>query len=380
MNSSNLKRLFLWLPFLLPSTMCFAQSSLSIHGYLTQAYAFSRHHQIFGIPENGTSDYRNMALQFRYDQNNKNIVVIQLSHKRVGLSPVMSMEEEIELDWAFYQRKFGESAAIKIGKIQLPWGIYSEIRDVGILLPFYQVPYGTYQDGNYVSEAVDGISFWYSFNRFSSWEYTIEAYAGQWTWVEWINTLNPMTNEGFTLTETAKIENAFGAQNWLYTPMDGLRLGFGVYHGNASGGIHFTKNGVLGETSLTVFNFSLDATFPGSFVRVETGKYFLHLRKISSSNLSAQIGKNLFSNFSVCGQYGFFKFLKIPSYIYNSPDEVTYFNESAVSLKYSMTNNTVLKLESHWTKSFLAEDKLLVDLSEAPSKSQYVIFSFSTSF
>src|SRR4029078_364973 len=59
-------------------------SSLSVHGFLTQAYASSNGNTLFGIPDDGTSDYRNAALQFRYKLTDHNSIVIQLSHERLG--------------------------------------------------------------------------------------------------------------------------------------------------------------------------------------------------------------------------------------------------------------------------------------------------------
>lgn len=64
---------------------------LTVHGFLTEAAADVRvfdgdtllHEQALelplGIPEGGTFDYRNLALQFRYEIRPKDILVIQLS-------------------------------------------------------------------------------------------------------------------------------------------------------------------------------------------------------------------------------------------------------------------------------------------------------------
>lgn len=380
MKRTTINALSLSLILIFQGMQCFAQSSLNIHGYLSQAYAISREHQIFGILKNGTSDYRNLALQFRYDHNSKDILIVQLSHKRLGASPIMKVEEDIELDWAFYQRRINESMGIKIGKIQLPFGIYNEIRDVGVLLPFYQVPYSFYNEGNYASETVDGMSFWYSFSQFAPWKLETDFYTGQWSWVEWLNTINPMTNESLQLVETAKIEKVFGAQSWLVTPVDGLKLGTGFYHGNINGGINFTENGRLGEVSITVWNSAMDATFEKYFLRFEAAKYWIHKKDITSTNFYVQPGFNFTEKLCLSGYYGVNKVYGIPSYLFNSIDEVTFFDEKAVSVKYDIISNVVLKIEVHWIASLFMEDKPIIDLSENAAKARYAIFSFSTSF
>ena len=126
------------LPVLL--TTLSAQSKLNIHGYLTQAYAISDGNKIFGISPHGSADYRNLALQFRYDANPSNTIVFQFSHERLGSTPIMLLKEDVELDWGFFEHRFRNAISIKVGKIQIPLGIYNEIRDVGVLLPFYRLP------------------------------------------------------------------------------------------------------------------------------------------------------------------------------------------------------------------------------------------------
>src|SRR4028118_973750 len=81
-------------------------SRFSIHGYVSQAYAVSEDHQILGIPTEGTTDYRDLALQFRYEQDRKNTFVLQLRQERLGESP--RERDDLELDWAFYQRSVSD--------------------------------------------------------------------------------------------------------------------------------------------------------------------------------------------------------------------------------------------------------------------------------
>ena len=77
-----------------------------------------------GIPEDGTTDYRTLALQFRYDISDKDTMIIQLSSRALGIAPIGDLEDEIELDWAFYERRVGDNTSIKIGRILIPIGIF----------------------------------------------------------------------------------------------------------------------------------------------------------------------------------------------------------------------------------------------------------------
>ena len=81
---------------------------MSVHGFLTQAFAISDGNQILGIDKDGTTDYRNLALQFRYDMNDQSNVVIQFEHRRMGESPVLKLQQDVELDWGFFEYRFHE--------------------------------------------------------------------------------------------------------------------------------------------------------------------------------------------------------------------------------------------------------------------------------
>lgn len=156
--------LFRWpsllLVFLLVSASAAAQdgiSKLSIHGYLSQAYAKSDGNQILGVDSEGTTDYRTAALLLRYEMSDFDSFVVQLSNERLGESPFGALREDVTFDWLFYERKIGGSTALRVGKVPNPFGIYAELRDVGILLPFYRPPNSIYQEF-FLSETIDGVS------------------------------------------------------------------------------------------------------------------------------------------------------------------------------------------------------------------------------
>lgn len=103
---------------------------ITIHGYLSQAYAISDGNHVVGIPEKGTTDYRTAALQMRVQISPKDIFAVQISHERIGKSRVQTVHDDLELDWMFYEHRFGNSA-VKVGRLPIPFGIYNELRDVG---------------------------------------------------------------------------------------------------------------------------------------------------------------------------------------------------------------------------------------------------------
>lgn len=58
------------------------EQKLTVHGFLTQAYAKSDGGTVLGITEDGTSDYRSLALQLRYAMSENDTFVLQLSTAR----------------------------------------------------------------------------------------------------------------------------------------------------------------------------------------------------------------------------------------------------------------------------------------------------------
>ena len=253
-------------------------SKLQIHGFLTQAYATADFvdrvgtadptfdEEALGIPEDGTFNYRTMALQFRYEITPKDVMVIQFSSRALGDSPVADLEDEIELDWAFYERRLTDNTRIKIGRVQIPLGIFNQIRDVGTILPFYRPPFVFYREGSFTSETVDGLTLSHLFWPTSDWSLEVELWGGSWHQVE----LAPI--EAVAVPQETD-EEGFGFQLWLDTPVSGLRVGIGAHERDTSKG-HEGFNRLIGtESEFGDYYFSIDAVFDKWVLRTEHREY-----------------------------------------------------------------------------------------------------------
>src|SRR5205085_12405810 len=111
------------------------------------------------------------------------------------------------------------STGLKVGKVQIPLGIYNEVRDVGTVLPFYRPSFNFYGEGAFTSETVDGIVVSHNFFNDSAWSVDADAYFGGWDLIE--------TDFASNVSSRARVENTVGTQIWLNTPINGLRLGTG---------------------------------------------------------------------------------------------------------------------------------------------------------
>jgi hypothetical protein len=380
-----LRSIILLFVFYLPITGV-SQTKLNVHGYLTQAFAISDGHQILGIPSTGTSDYRTLALQFRFDLDEASNFVIQLSHKKTGKSPLAVLEKDIALDWAFFQHKFSNQYSIKVGKIQIPFGIYNEVRDVGVLLPFYGLPYAPYGEGGYMSETVDGLSITFMSEDFSPWNFEFSIYAGHWSWSEWFNTENIFSGALEQQVGIAQIEKGVGGQFVLNTPVDGLRLIAAGQFGRVVDGLSFSENGILGPKNFYDGLLAIDADFEKCFFRSEFLFLALDKTDVQVNAGYAQAGYYFSESFSLNIQGEMFRvnYLTLPPILSKITGKSSFsfdFDiDYAIGFKYNFSSNYTLKLEGHWNKGYLVEEIALSPFQEKAAKTLYSILSLSTSF
>jgi len=369
---------------LLPTTLS-AQSKLNIHGYLTQAYAISDGNKIFGISPHGTADYRNLALQFRYDANLSNTIVFQFSHERLGSCPIMLLKEDVELDWGFFEHRFRNAISLKVGKIQIPLGIYNEIRDVGVLLPFYRLPYSPYGEGNYMNETINGVAISHTRSLFSDWSLEMNLYGGGWSWSEWYTYYNPFDGSLIVEVGESDVENGAGSQLWLNFPVEGLRMGLNGQFGHASGGILFKPDGWLGERNFNSLTFSVDGSFSRFYVRSEYARcgfsgttFAVHLAYFQTGIIMRD---HLEFNFQAEVARG----EDVPSEALTSLKNYDKIDREinrdyALGVNYSFSGGSLLRVEAHFNHGFLVENKEFSLLCRDPSYTRYLIFSFATSF
>jgi hypothetical protein len=192
-------------------------NNLSVHGFLSVGYGRADGETVLGIPNRGTTDYRNAALQFGYALRPTDRIVIQLSHERVGVDDLSAaVLPEIALDWAFYEHRFTDRTVVKAGRVPLPVGLYNEVRDVGTLLPFYRPPTTNYSEVLLASETVDGVVLLQTV-PLGKWSLEIQPFAGGW--------------DSVATTFRARMEDVIGATVFVRTPIEGIRVGGSILRG-----------------------------------------------------------------------------------------------------------------------------------------------------
>jgi methyl-accepting chemotaxis protein len=339
---------------------------LSIYGYLTQGFAESSTLPIYGLTDAGTTDYRTMALQFRYAPSADNTLIVQFGHRRLAGSAVQSVEPDVALDWAFYQTRVA-GTTVKVGRIPMPRGLFNEVRQVGVLFPFFRASKAFYSEG---LESIDGVSL----SRSASvrgFDVSASLYGGGYDMkVELVDNTGP-------LLLTDRHRDAVGAQLQVRAPINGLRFNTDIVQSRNA------ENG----TPLRIGTASVDLTRPRYFARYE---WELAVADNSSGDPSTEYGAwyaqagvgvtdRLWLNGQVESNTMTLHYLPTPA-----PVEYENINDVAAGLQYRISPRLMLKGEHHWFTGYQL-DVLTppIDGMGQPlpaRKTNYFILSIATAF
>lgn len=327
-------------------------SKLSVHGYVAQAYAVSESRPILGIPPEGTTEYRDVALQLRYDANRKNSVVAQLRHQRYG--DTESTGDAVELDWAFYQRNFSDRVSVKAGRIPLPLGIFNEAGGAVATSPFFRPPTEFYER-QYTSKTLEGVLTSVSFGDPAGWSFDVDAYGGRWALDQWNG-------------QRADARDAYGAQVWANTPWAGVRAGGGAYR--------CTVDPATGASAdYVMLHASVEADFDRWMVASEylTGDLDAYGRYDA---WYAQVGVQATRRLSIHLR-GARARMDVPIYGHSINARIS--DDLGLAFNYAIRPALVLKLEGHTNEGLLAKD-LPGELYEDPATTRYLIASVVLGF
>lgn len=327
-------------------------SKFSVHGYVAQAYAVSESRPILGITPEGTTEYRDVALQLRYDASRRNSVVTQLRHQRYG--DTQSGKKDVELDWAFYQRNFSDRVSVKAGRIPLPLGIFNEAGGAIATSPFFRPP-AEFYERQYTSKTLDGVLTSVSLGDPVGWSFEVDAYGGRWALDQW---------DG----GRADARDAYGAQVWANTPWPGVRAGAGAYRCTVSPATGAAADYVM-------LHASLEADFDRWMLASEylTGNLDAYGRYDA---WYAQAGFRATRRLGIHLRAARAR-LDVPVNGHSVSARIS--DDLGLALDYAIRPAVVLKLEGH-TNVGLHDRELPGDLYADPSETRYLIASVVLGF
>ena len=363
-----------------PASVASAQdlpSKLAIHGYLTQGAAVSDSGTVVGISRQGTTNYRRAAILMRYASTPRDAFVLQVAHRRLGDSPIMNFEPDVKVDWAFYERRFGDQTSLRVGKAPIPFGVFNETRYTGTLLPFYRAPYSMYFEGAYTSETLDGLVLTHTVLPEAAFHLEASVYGGNYDLLEFSQAPTGTGAFAFVLAR-ARAQNALGGQLWLYTPIDGLRVGGGASRATTSGGLLRAPGEK--ETSRN-WHASVDGNFDRFTLR---GEYRdVDYKNIGYVGYYGQAGARLFRGLSVNAQSEVGTATIPQGAVFNGVPyprfEIPLIRDNSVGVNYAFRSDLIFKVEAHQTNGFNTEEGTNMYTAK-PTRGRYAISSLSLSF
>ena len=209
----------------------------------------------FGTWNSGTTNNENLYLGGKWKGSSMNsgagINLTGRIDERVSFTTQVKFDfngaTQPALDYVFAEYKFVDALKLRAGQVKQPFGLMTEVMNIGTLYPFLQLPQSQYGPTGTVAEAYRGIGFTGNVQMFRGISLDYDIYGGG---------LNRSENE-FTLDMYRALQGRkawsdvsheigsevtdqlYGGRFMFNLPVDGLRIGASGYHsltGEASAG------------------------------------------------------------------------------------------------------------------------------------------------
>ncbi len=143
------------------------------------------------------------------------------------------------LDYVFGEWKFADQIRLRVGNVKQPFGIYTEIFDVGTLRPFATAPQSIYGPGGMIGKSYSGMGLTGALFAERSWGIDYDVYGGGLETLEEDTPLQVLvqgtdtigTGKGLNLNGSRTFRDVIGGRVVLRTPLDGLSFGVSSYTG-----------------------------------------------------------------------------------------------------------------------------------------------------
>ncbi|NJL29672.1 MAG: hypothetical protein HC897_18160 [Thermoanaerobaculia bacterium] len=224
---------------LVPGRLIAASGGVEYHLFGGWAYGKTDGNAFLEADEDGNYENAQLALAASAEPMERLRLAGQFEVRASGEEE----ETEVELDYAFAEWSFSDTARFRIGRIKHAFGIYAEVFDVGTVRPFYDLPAAIYGTGGIAAENVDGAALAGSFVLSAGWGLDYTAYFGglrtevsePWDVLR-LQAAEPGElvgmddEEGFV--EPSHVDDVLGFQLLFDTPGRALSFGVSAYSGS----------------------------------------------------------------------------------------------------------------------------------------------------
>jgi hypothetical protein len=213
-----------------------ADANLHIHAFGDWIYGKSNGNLYQSADKHGRYDDAALGLNLRYDVNENLAVVGQVAWEHAEGT---AGDAETLLDYAFAQWTRNERLHVRMGRTYHPFGLYSEIRDLGTARPFIERPPEVYDPLGIVAESLNGVAIYGSLPSPSpKWTLRYDLYGG--------GTELPVIEAGEGGEENIeRIKSVIGGKLGVETPVEGLRFSVSAFTGKRSDVDESHRSGAL---------------------------------------------------------------------------------------------------------------------------------------
>lgn len=201
-------------------------AQLIIRGFGGVSFGYVTNYEYEQAKKDGDWDNANFALNLSYRATDTLTCYVQTALKTDDQNHTMA------LDYAFIDQRFSDQFQLRVGKLKTPFGLYTEIIDVGTLRPFINLPVSVYGSWGWVTKSFYGVAGAGIVPVSNQWLLNYSVWGGQ---LESFSYYDNWDN-GFGLIEEYYVEDimkdCFGVQLILEAPMHGIRFGIAAYTGN----------------------------------------------------------------------------------------------------------------------------------------------------
>jgi hypothetical protein len=237
-----------------------ALSKLELHGYGTWGYGRTPNDNAYLYGRKG-GDYSNVdfALNLTVRLGDRLRIHAQNSWTTGG----DEVGTSADLDYAFAEWVVSDKLQFRLGAVKQPFGIYTEIFDVGTVRPFLALPQSIYGGTGFAGEAYKGVGLTGAFYSKRGWGLAYDAYVGGMNIEESAAPVDYLL-EGASAVQGLEIEttrDAIGGRLILRTPIDGLSFGTSAYTGVLATDEAPRRTVVAGHAELVNDKWSLRGEF-----------------------------------------------------------------------------------------------------------------------
>lgn len=170
------------------------------------------------------------------------------------------------MDYVFGEYKWSDAVRLRVGNVKQPFGIYTEIFDVGTLRPFASLSQAVYGPSGMIGKSYSGIGLTGSLMPERAMSVDYDVYAGGLETLEDDTPLQVLAAGTVSnVSPTRTFRDVVGGRLIFRTPIDGLSFGTSAFTGTRP----LTKAGKLGEWRRSVVGAHMEMTNDSWWLRAE---------------------------------------------------------------------------------------------------------------